>query len=496
MTHDEILELSYRAMRDEGASAEECIERFLRPHPLTPSPSHGEGESVEEIAEQIRALEGPLEFRRSVAVAPSAGERKAAMLRSLGQPRQGWLERLVASPVRGGLVALLALTVVGASTAGAANVGGVRDSIGEALGLVQPEGECAGSLPADEVAVCSWGQAFGTSTPAIADPTLDGVQAVAIGREHTLALLEDGTLLAWGSDEYGQLGNGPGREDSLEPVEVPGLEDVTDIAAGDYHSIALLLDGTVVVWGQNDFGQLGTGDFGSFDQEGLLERHVIEESPRGLTGLTGVVDVAAGGVHSLLLRADGTVAEMGIYLSEEPGQAVGQAKPLPTSVSGVSNAAAIASGANHNLALLSDGQVVTWGSDEQGQLGDGEQTSSTVIRTPNLRAVTQIAAGGNHSLALVQDGTVRAWGADQYGQLGEDDELAEQSSPAEVEGLLDVVAVAAGESHSLALLRDGSARAWGRGASGQLGNGSEDDRPTPVRVEGLRGVEALFGGGD
>ncbi|MPZ23137.1 MAG: hypothetical protein GEU28_06245, partial [Dehalococcoidia bacterium] len=109
--------------------------------------------------------------------------------------------------------------------------------------------------------------------------------------------------------------------------------------------------------------------------------------------------------------------------------------------------------------------------------------------------VVAIEAGQQHSMALLSNGTVMTWGWDELGQLGDDHSFRDQSSPVPVAGLLDVVAISSGGRHSLALLRDGSVRAWGQGDGGQLGDGSREDRPLPVRVDGLRGVGAVDAGG-
>src|ERR1700682_4763438 len=124
---------------------------------------------------------------------------------------------------------------------------------------------------------------------------LSNLIAVAGGDQHSLALKSDGTVWAWGNNGWGQLGTGKyGR--SITPVQVPGLSNVTAIASGDLHNLALKSDGTVWGWGFDYYGQVGNGTSGG---------NVL--SPAQVKGLSGVVAVAAGGFTSFALKSDRTV---------------------------------------------------------------------------------------------------------------------------------------------------------------------------------------------
>jgi uncharacterized repeat protein (TIGR01451 family) len=221
-------------------------------------------------------------------------------------------------------------------------------------------------------------------------------------------LRKDGTVVAWGRNDLGQLGDGtktgPPYCDLLVPcsrvpVEVGGLKEVVAIASGEGHDLALRKDGTVVAWGRNDFGQLGDGTEYSSD-----------------------VPVEVGGLNKEVV--------------------------------------AIAGGAFHSLALRKNGTVVAWGGNDFGQLGDGTETgpnyclgglcSEVPVEVEGLKEVVAIAGGGSHSLALRKDGTVVAWGLNNTGQLGDGNET-NSDVPVEVSGLKEVVAIAGGEGHSLAL---------------------------------------------
>jgi len=292
--------------------------------------------------------------------------------------------------------------------------------------------------------------------------------------------------VAWGDNVYRQLGDGFKETSSNQPVPVTGLKFVTAVAAGGRHSLALLADGTVVAWGANGHGQLGDG--------GTSESSVAV----AVQGLTGVKAIAAGGSHSLALLANGTVmawgdneaGQLGIGSSVEDSE-------VPVPVKGLTGVEAIAAGAGYSLALLSNGTAMAWGENESGQLGNGKHSTSTVpVPVKNLKGVSAIAAGGEFSLALLGDTTVRAWGNDEHGQLGNVTvEEGNSSLPVTVEGLTGVTAVAAGAGHGLALLSGATVKAWGDDRAGELGDGTIKPFSTaPVAVSGLAGVTTIAAG--
>ena len=329
------------------------------------------------------------------------------------------------------------------------------------------------------------GSSTDSSTPVQVSGLTTGVVAVAAGGAHSLALLANGTVMAWGSNVAGQLGD-RSTVDRATPVAVAGLTGVTAIAAGDAHSLALLSNGTVMAWGSNDFGQLGDGT--------TTDRL----HPVAVGGLATVTAIAAGGNHSLALRSNGTIAAWGEDDAGQLGTGSMDSSPHPTaaSVSGVSTATAIAAGASHSLALFASGTVKAWGSDSHGQLGDGGSTNSgTPVGVSGIASqVTAIAAGAAHSLA-VAGGAVVAWGSNGNGQLG-NNTTTDASTPVTVSGVNGTpTSVAAGGAHSLALTSAGAVFSWGSGRFGQLGTGSTADATTAQAVSGVSGVTAIRAGG-
>jgi alpha-tubulin suppressor-like RCC1 family protein len=350
---------------------------------------------------------------------------------------------------------------------------------------------------------CGTGAQACSTTP-IAVKELAGVKALSAGKEHSLALLEGGTVMAWGRNNEGQLGDGS-AERSADPVAVSGLSSVSALSAGANHGIALLASGSVVGWGSNDFGQLGDGSTENSDV------------PVAVSGLSGVVAIAAGERHSLALLSDGSVVAWGSNVEGQLGDGGTESSDVPVAVSGLSGVVAISAGSSDSLALLSNGTVKAWGADGSGQLGNGGVANSDVpVTVSGLKGVRAISAGGSHSLARLSNGTVRAWGDNASGELGDGTSTGPEQcgqapttfacskKPVAVNGLSGVRALDAGESHNLALLNGGSVVGWGRNDNGQLGGGSSSGpehcefgtpcSTTPVAV-GTSGVEAGISAG-
>ena len=248
---------------------------------------------------------------------------------------------------------------------------------------------------------------------------LTDVVEVSTGQYVSVALQGNGTVVSWGYPDYTNV-----------PV---GLSDVTAISAGAAHGMALKSDETVVVWGDGRAGQLAVP-----------------------AGLTGVIAISAGNLQCAALKSDGTIVEWGTIANYSGNESF---IPMP---SGLTEVKAISAGTYHNLALKNDGTVVGWGYNTFGGLNI----------PAGLGDVTAIASGWYHALALKSDGTVVAWGA-----AG-----AQTIVPS---GLNGVVAIAAGAQHSLALKNDGTVVSWGTPASS-----GGDFLPFPVGLTGVNSIAA------
>ncbi|MGC9079924.1 MAG: RCC1 domain-containing protein, partial [Nanopusillaceae archaeon] len=193
--------------------------------------------------------------------------------------------------------------------------------------------------------------------------------------------------------------------------------------------------------------------------------------------------IAAGGSHTCALLSDGTVKCWGSNDDGQLGDGTNVYRHTPVIVQNLSNAIAIAAGESHTCALLSDGTVWCWGYNAFGQLGYGTYFTDryTPVKVQNLSNAIAIAAGGYHTCALLSDRTVWCWGSNYFGQLG-DGTREDRHTPVKVQNLSNVIAIAAGWYHTCALLYDGTVWCWGDNDDGQLGDGTNITRYTPVKV--------------
>lgn len=326
------------------------------------------------------------------------------------------------------------------------------------------------------------GQTGDSTVPRLSTGTA-GVTKLSGGGFHTVALAKNGTASGWGWGTYGQA-NG-GQSDSAAPVKVPNLAGVRDISAGIYHSLIVTgAEGTVWAMGSNQFGAFGTGP----DQAG-------QGGPVVVPGLSGVRSVAAGGLHSLALREDGTVWAWGLNTAGQLGTGSTTDSVRPVPVPGLNNVVAVSAGLYHSLALKDDGTVWAWGWNGLGQLGTGRPGAVSLLPAPveGLTGITSISAGGLHSLAVSLDGKVWAWGSNGVGQLGTGHPGDIARTPALVP-IDSVATVAGGGYHTMALKTDGTIWTWGWNRFGQLGTGSTTDSAVPLRVAGIQGATAIASG--
>ncbi len=282
-------------------------------------------------------------------------------------------------------------------------------------------------------------------TPARVD--LPAVRQVAYGAFHVCALLTDGTVRCWGNNKFGQVGLAPDRSETTcdpgdgfdvgcqrRPRAVEGLSNVRQITAGRNHTCALLMDGSVRCWGLNDSGQIGNGMVESQDAPRI--------APTAVTGLSNVTQVAAGGSHTCALLMDGTVRCWGWAGVGQLGGAtttncqVGssdtfQCANAPAAVPELTGVRHLATGRYHTCAALTAGGVRCAGRNDEYQLGTGalgtdrcslgvESIACTRrFGDVSIPATSAVAVGNYHSCALLNDGTVRCWGAGYYGQIGD-----------------------------------------------------------------------------
>ena len=265
---------------------------------------------------------------------------------------------------------------------------------------------------------------------------IEGLTRLVAHTNFTVALTADGSVLTWGVNDAGGLGSGTG-EASATLVET-GVK-ATAIEAGGGYALALTPEGSVMAWGLNHYGTLGssaipsadtraTSQSGAARQFGSLEPVAAE--------IDGVVAIAAGTEHALAVRDDGTVWGWGRNWNLSLAQAEDNTIfPTPVQIPGVSNAVAVAAGSHFSLALNRDGSVYSWGANSQGALGRGYQVeaSEPPAKIEGLPPIDRIYAGPTHAFAIARDGGAWSWGQNTWGQLMSEEAEQGQAIPVRVE---------------------------------------------------------------
>ncbi len=388
--------------------------------------------------------------------------------------------------------------------------------------------------------------ASGIDVPTPFMVSIPPASGVAAGNGHTCAAIAAGGVKCWGRNADGQLGNGVTGPDVPTPVDVVGLPAASSaVAAGDGHSCARLVNGSVYCWGNNSSGQLGNGgtvsspipvEVDDFDEpdpspvvgaalqvemgegvgcavrdDGTVRCWGIDNDALGngdisrldtafpVQGLTGATQVAVtDDATACALLASGSIRCWG---SDREGQ-LGDSAPMFSTltpvdpVAGINTATQISAGTSHFCARLAGGTVECWGNNFSNQAGPGAAAIYAPQQITGLPAgVTKVATGGGHSCALAGDGTVWCWGANSYGQLGDGNAPTPSATPHLVVGVTTATDVIAGPSHTCAILAGGTVNCWGRDSQGQLGNDiALVDSPIPVAVAGITTATSLAAG--
>ena len=325
-------------------------------------------------------------------------------------------------------------------------------------------------------------------TPTLAS-LVGAAQRLDVGDDHACVVRTSGSVHCWGGVGSGQLGNGPSHAVAL-PERVSGVSQ--QVYAGEEVTCDLDSLGAARCWGRNDFGQLG---------DGTAQRRTI---PAVVSGLSNVAQLATGLRHTCALLNDNTVRCWGINNAGQLGDGTMNDSLMPVVVSGVTNAVQVVVGIGRKqsdpaqgnaCALLGDGSVTCWGTNVQGQLGNGTLMGSV---TPTVVSqwsnVAQLSAGPRHMCARHVNSTISCSGTNNNGAIG-DGTTDDRTVPTPVMNINDADFVGAGEAHSCALHRDGTVSCWGFNAHFQLGDGTNATSSLPVTVAGLAGVEALDVGG-
>lgn len=315
--------------------------------------------------------------------------------------------------------------------------------------------------------------------------TLLSRNRVAVGVDHGLAIRVDRRAVAWGINNYGQLGNGSTTTPAIgSSVPAGGFLQLLSVAAGYSFTLFIREGGELYATGANDRGQLGLGDTTG------------RASPEELAGTGSYIAVAAGAYHALAIDNTNRLYGWGYNFYGQVGNNSTTNVLSPTSVI-ATDVVAVAAGRDHSLAILRNGQMLSWGRNVVGELGDGSLTQRNApVTVTGISTAVHCAGGHGHSLAVLQDGSVWAWGSNYLGALGLDLTGGATGTiiPFMIPGLRNAVMVAAGALFSAALLADGTVRVWGANSLGSLGLGDTEERRAPVPVPGLSNIVHISAG--
>jgi alpha-tubulin suppressor-like RCC1 family protein len=258
------------------------------------------------------------------------------------------------------------------------------------------------------------------TTPIQVSGLTGGVLTISAGFTHTCALIyaggdaNTGGVKCWGNNAVGQLGDGAAEQTSNVPVEVTGLSSgVKAVSAGWDHTCALLVAGTVMCWGLNNNGQLGDGTTTiGYDP-------IYVKDPSGISNLSGVSAISGGASHTCALLASGGVDCWGLNSDGQLGDGTTSIRLTAVAVSSISTASAISAGFAQTCAVLTGGGVQCWGANDAGQLGNSTTTSSsTPVDVANLMNGAKVSTGRSHTCALTNTNIALCWGSNVSGQLG------------------------------------------------------------------------------
>lgn len=284
---------------------------------------------------------------------------------------------------------------------------------------------------------------------------------LAVGGYHSCLLDAAGQLRCWGYNQNGQLGDGTNVTRPL-PVVVPGGPFLA-ASAGNYHTCAITVAHRALCWGLNGDGQLGT--------DSTTNRY----SPAAVANLdVDVVAISAGGATTCAVVADGSVYCWGNNQYGQIGDGTTERRLTPARVTGLANATSVSASSAHVCATSGAGTVVCWGWEYHGRLGNGAGSVNGYQMTPVevslVAPATQIATGGDFGCARLTTGRIACWGGNDYGQLGTGSQVY-SSVPVLVASVTGLDRIATADAATCALGIDDVVRCWGRNRSGQIGNG-------------------------
>ena len=362
---------------------------------------------------------------------------------------------------------------------------------------------------------------------------LSGVKSIQAGNEFAVAIKEDGTAISWGYNGYSQSSNGT-TTNNLLPVDLKygkdkeNIDKIINVSAGEGTIVVVREDGKVWTIGKNYSGQLGNSSAVNSNEFVCISKPVLlfEETPIRIKGIgqnkNAKVNMSQGFnlLYTTIEDTDLTyqIKNEKIATVEETTGKITAVKKGKTAVTVTDKKSGETTSADvyvlgeedvtfpqietqnySTVTLKSNGEIWSYGYNGYGQLGTGDTTYKVLPTYTGINNITQISLGGTHTLALDTEGHVWSWGYNGYGELGNgtttsSTEKVQVKSP-DGEGVLEnIVAISAGNYHSIALDKDGNVYTWGYNGYGQLGLGNTTNTVLPVKVDDLEGIIKIEAG--
>lgn len=268
----------------------------------------------------------------------------------------------------------------------------------------------------DDGSVWSWGaNRFGQLGDGTSEDKASPVQvkelkdviAINASGYNSIALKKDGTVWVWGDNSYSQVGGDSGEQKI--PKQIPNLNNVVAIASGGSFYLAVKSDGSVWAWGWNRDVYLCIGS-----------NNEIIQIPQSVKGVEDIISVSASAGGIMALKKDGTVWKWGQV-------------ETPEQIKELKDIFYIYQGVGHGLAIDDKGNLWSWGDNRKGQIGNGkfEKEDIPVLQVAGMAGVTFASGGAEHTIALINDGSVWSWGSNEKGQLG-DGEKNNRATPSKI----------------------------------------------------------------
>ena len=289
----------------------------------------------------------------------------------------------------------------------------------------------------------------------------DSFSAISSGGNHTAFIKADGSLWIWGWNEYGQVGDGTTFY-KKDPAKI--MDDVVQVSAGGWHTLAVKSDGSLWAWGGNNSGQLGN------------KTKISSLKPVKI--MDDVIKISAGGSCSMAVKSDGSLWTWGYNKDGQLGDDTTIEKLYPVKV--MDDVIQISAGEWHGAAIKSDNTLWTWGNNSIGQLGINNYIHKCKP-VKIMENIIQVSAGGSHTVAIDSNGNIWAWGRNGDGQLG-DDTYISKLYPIKVKNSGGIIQISAGYASTLAVKNDGTLLSWGYDGDGHSGYGRYTQRSLPIKI--------------